>query len=88
MRYDISIESGIYDDKPLYEARVKQLTDIVVYSETYYDVMEAALDAITVTHVKKHGDIRFMAYGPYDSKDRAAGFIRRRHPELLNREWD
>jgi predicted HicB family RNase H-like nuclease len=44
--YNISIRCDNFDGERLFEARVKELPDLVEYSESYEDAYELAVDAI------------------------------------------
>jgi hypothetical protein len=44
--YNISVSRGDFDGEALFEARVKELPDLVAYADTQVDAYELAVDAI------------------------------------------
>lgn len=47
--YNINIRRGEFDGETLFEARVKELPDLVEYAESYEDAYALAVDAIETT---------------------------------------
>jgi len=47
--YNITVRYGEFEAEMLYEARVKELPDLVEYGETFDEVYQLALDAIETT---------------------------------------
>ncbi len=47
--YNITVRRGEFEGEILYEARVKELPDLVEYGETYQEAYGLALDAIETT---------------------------------------
>lgn len=48
-RYSISVRRGCVDGETLFEARVKELPDLVEYGESLEEAYELAIDAIETT---------------------------------------
>jgi predicted RNase H-like HicB family nuclease len=48
-RYTVIVRFGEFDSETCYEARVKELPDIVEYADSYQEVYELALDSIATT---------------------------------------
>ncbi|MCO6441612.1 MAG: toxin-antitoxin system HicB family antitoxin [Nitrococcus mobilis] len=55
--YNINVRRGEFEGEVLYEARVKELPDLVEYGETSHEAYELAVDAIetTAAALAKHG---------------------------------
>jgi len=47
--YNITVRCGEFEGEVLYEARVKELPDLVEYGETFEEAYQLALDAIETT---------------------------------------
>jgi len=47
--YNITVRRGEFEDEILYEARVKELPDLVEYGETFEETYSLVLDAIETT---------------------------------------
>ncbi len=47
--YSISIRFGSFDGEDCFEARVRELPDVVEYADSYTDAYELALDTIATT---------------------------------------
>jgi predicted RNase H-like HicB family nuclease len=47
--YNITVRRGEHEGEVLYEARVKELPDLVEYGETFDEAYELAIDAIETT---------------------------------------
>ncbi len=47
--YNITVRRGEFEDEILYEARVRELPDLVEYGETFDEAYQLALDAIETT---------------------------------------
>lgn len=47
--YNITVRRGTFEGQVLYEARIKELPDVVEYAETFTDAYELAVDAIETT---------------------------------------
>ena len=47
--YNITIRRGLFEGEMLFEARIKELPDLVEYGETHEDAYLLAIDAIETT---------------------------------------
>jgi predicted RNase H-like HicB family nuclease len=47
--YNITIRRGVFEGDTLFEARIKELPDLVEYGESYEEAYELAVDAIETT---------------------------------------
>ena len=47
--YNISVRRGEFEGETLFEARVRELPDLVEYGETYAEAYDLAIDAIETT---------------------------------------
>lgn len=47
--YNITVRRGVFEGETLYEARIKELPDLVEYAETHAEAYELAVDAIETT---------------------------------------
>lgn len=82
--YNISVRRGRFDDEVLFEARVRELPDLVEYAETYEDAYDLALDSI-VTAAEAFAEQRRSfpeASVPFDD---FSGRITLRLPRSLHR---
>jgi predicted HicB family RNase H-like nuclease len=47
--YNITVRRGVFEGETLFEARVKELPDLIEYAESHADAYELAVDAIETT---------------------------------------
>ncbi len=82
--YNITIRHGVFEDEPCYEARVRELPDIVEYGDTFEEAYELAIDAIETTAEIMSEKGRPMPL-PMDIPDDFSGRVTLRLPKTLHR---
>ena len=82
--YNITIRHGVFEDEPCYEARVRELPDIVEYGDTFEEAYELAIDAIETTAEIMAEKGRPMPQ-PMDIPDDFSGRVTLRLPKTLHR---
>lgn len=82
--YNITVRRDIFDDVELYEARVKELPDLVEYGETYPEAYELAIDTIATAAVAYHEQGRAFPAAQIPADD-YSGRVTLRIPRSLHR---
>lgn len=82
--YNITVRRGEFEGELLYEARVRELPDLMEYGETFHEAYELAVDAIETTAVAltEHG--RAMP-APVEPADDYSGRVTLRIARSLHR---
>lgn len=82
--YNITIRHGEFEGETLFEARVKELPDLIEYGETYDEAYDLAIDAIETTAEALVKDGRPMP-PPTVPVDDYSGRVTLRIPKSLHR---
>ena len=82
--YNITIRRGIFEGEECFEARVKELPDLMEYADSYEEAYQLAIDAIETTAEVFAGKGRAMPQ-PHVSAEDYSGRITLRLPKSLHR---
>jgi len=82
--YNINVRLGDFEGETCFEARVKELPDLIEYGDTYEEAYELALDSIETTSVIFAEKNKAMPI-PYQIEDTYSGRVTLRLPKSLHR---
>lgn len=82
--YNISVRRGEFEGETLFEARVRELPDLVEYGETYAEAYDLAIDAIETT-AEMFAELGRALPAPLAPTDDYSGRVTLRLPKSLHR---